>query len=195
MSDNYSILHNLTLFIFIILVTYIFIRDDIHYSYKFIALAILFFYLISTSHNLCNCPDHFTIDDSNNLPIITSKQDRINNLNSHRGSLGRFLVKCHSCGRKGIIEKNQEMSNSHIQPIAYDQNNYSLIGLDCTFNQSEPTMSFYNSEYNEIKQTYCYNCLNKQNIKKLISNYDDFPAVNGPPIVNNPPTILFSNSQ
>jgi hypothetical protein len=126
-------------------------------------------------------------------------------MNSLRGTLGRFLVKCQSCGRKGIYENKQNVYNDRVKPNScdvhnpYGQSNYSFINTSCNWNnkngKTESTMSFFNKEYNDIEQTYCYNCLNKQNQLKLISNYNVFPAVNGPPIVNAPPTIATKSIQ
>lgn len=103
---------------------------------------------------------------------LSNRQKTIHLLNKQRGELGRFKIDCDSCTTTFMNELTKLPKKS----------------------TDKKTMSFFNTKYVEIPQTYCYNCIidadskNKESIqtygsssihtyKKLLND-----PINGPPM-------------
>lgn len=110
---------------------------------------------------------------------LTNRQTILHNLNKDRGFLGHFYVDCPKCSR------------SFVKPCG--KTNQSYQSETCTSptciimpyaHQPENTMSFYNDNYVDKDQTFCYNCLLDNDTKRFMRNYLNFPYTNGPPGTN-----------
>lgn len=86
---------------------------------------------------------------------IKNHEQRIADTNNRRNNEGRFYVNCHACGRERVM---QELYGKDTRPKKNNdsQNKYCID--DCGF-RSNNTMSFYNNNYVDSDNIFCYNCL------------------------------------
>jgi hypothetical protein len=135
------------------------------------------------------------------------RQKRIYNLNKDRGKLGNFYVQCHKCGRAGLLEEKEKSLQAN-EKKCFKFKNYSADSCpgsvtsipgakdSCTSTcehckEKNQTMSFFNKQYIDMDQAFCYNCLMDAQDKakaydvpyeaNLLRNFNNFPPVNGPP--------------
>jgi hypothetical protein len=112
---------------------------------------------------------------------FNERQRKIDRLNSYRGQLGNFYVGCKPCGRARLLEDKIEVLENKLR-----QNTCKTCRDKCDCNNNP--MMFFNENYKNTDQIFCYNCLLDKNDKKIIRNYQDLLSLpsNGPPASGQP---------
>ena len=153
------------------------IAESLDLRTQILFLAILYLMLIiDYCVDYCNRSHH----DGNieGFDSFKNRAERIKDLNDSRGTTGNFYVECHGCGRDRILEDRKKTCNS------CTNENYCSVACKERENTS---MSFFNKNYVDTDQIFCYNCLldNDHNDRYFLKNYVYWPDTNDP--VNGPP--------
>lgn len=216
-SDTCDPKFKIILFILIVAILYLFINDTVDQLVKIILLVILYFMLFvdHCNDNEESCAftetkegfidtneDDNDNEDSNLIPF--ERESRINKLNNTRGKLGNFYVNCHSCGRKRILEERHKLQSDVLRSCQSYRTPCTGRGVTncgnsgnetkgtCTgscMGREHETMSFFNNQYVDLNQIFCYNCLldNVHNDRYFLKNYVYWPSISDP--VNGPPYV------
>jgi hypothetical protein len=190
-----NIHYKFVIFLFVLFVLYMFLKNEIDNATKIILLGSLFvvLYFDYNSSDTTECTDKegFISTDGSNSDSDkepkTNRQIKIDELNRNREFEGRFFVKCHGCGRDRILEDSRDIDRMMKQR--------SRRYGPCR-DVKHRSMSFYNENYIDSSKIFCYNCLIDQDDKRREAepNYGDpessyvyWPRfedpVNGPPYV------------
>lgn len=174
---NYE--NNIALAIFIIFILCLFVSNAIDLFCKIILLVIIYVLLFTDIVNLSDVQSDNLLNVEG-FDSYKNREQRIKDLNDSRGKTGNFYVACHPCGRERILEDRKKVCRSC--------SNRSYCRDTCKEHQNE-SMSFFNKQYVDTDQIFCYNCLldSVHNDRYFMKNYVYWPDVDDP--VNGPPYI------
>jgi len=177
------------LFMFIAMILYLFITEHVNTLVKITLLVILYFLLFVDQRSDNKKSDVFS--ETENFQSSNDREQRIKDLNDTRGTLGNFYVNCHSCGRKRILEERHKLQRDKLHSCQSYRTPCTGSGTcigSCKAREHE-TMSFFNNQYVDKDQIFCYNCLmdNVHNDRYFTKNYVYWPDLTDP--VNGPPSV------
>lgn len=184
-STKYNLKFKIIMFMFITMILYFFITESVDMIVKVTLLVILYFMLFVDHCNDNEGSCVFSCTDTESFDSLKTREQRIEELNDTRGKLGNFYVNCHSCGRKRILEERHKLRRDIL-----NSRQSGLYAGSCTGSckdREHETMSFFNNQYVDKNQIFCYNCLmdNVHNDRYFTKNYVYWPnlndSVNGPP--------------
>ena len=131
------------------------------------SLFIIFLFLLLVVDSFYS----FDYEDYQNIYKINERKKRIDWLNSSRGKLGTFYVKCDDCNKIPVVK------DDNIVPS--DENGL----MNGTTKGPWGKIALFNDDYVNVDQISCYNCLLDDHAKITVRNYQDLDSIpsNGPP--------------
>lgn len=131
--------------------------------YFLILVSVLILIIIISTRNKCDKESYKNYGNYQNYSIKT-REEKIDDTNERRCNEGRFYVNCHSCGRKRVIEElygRKPKTGCDMMDNENKKCNSKFCKEDCPSckNRFNNTMSFYNDNYVDTDQIFCYNCL------------------------------------
>src|SRR5271154_3401274 len=89
---------------------------------------------------------------------MKSRAQKIHDFNERRCDEGRFYVNCHACGRERVVQELYG-EKPKCNMCKYGTNPTKKYCIDDCKIRANDTMSFYNKNYIDTDQIFCYNCL------------------------------------